>query len=100
MSIDFAKSLSDSGYDETLILDLETVRKLTDNDIEVIEKLKNGDIVSVSGLADELDRDQANVSRNLQKLYKLDIVSIKNEGRTVIPKLKHNYLAIKPLEMR
>ena len=100
MSIDFAKSLSDSGYDETLILDLETVRKLTDNDIEVIEKLKNGDIVSVSGLADELDRDQANVSRNLQKLYKLDIVNIENEGRTVTPKLKHDYLTIDPYKMK
>lgn len=98
---EFAKTMLEAGYrGETLITDKEGFKKITtDKRLEILSKLKEEQIESVQDLADKLNRDRANLSRDLDTLFKEDMINYEREGKKKKPKLKHSRIAIRPLEI-
>jgi hypothetical protein len=92
------RALATGGFEDVLVIDRETARKiLTEKRQELIARIREGDIESVRGLADDLDRDISGVSRDLDLLAVNDIVEYETEGRRKIPHLKHQTVVAEPV---
>lgn len=97
-SIELMRRLSRAGFDDVLLLDHETARRvLTEKRRELIDRIKDGDVDSVRGLADDLDRDKASVSRDLDTLFEYGLVEYDYENGRKIPKAKHDTVFVKPI---
>jgi predicted transcriptional regulator len=64
---------------------------------EILDHLRDHEVGSVSELADALDRDTGNVSRDLQVLADHAIVNLTVDGRTKVPELVHEHVVVEPL---
>ena len=94
----FSETLTQHGFPDTLVLARERAEDVFhDRRLDLIDYLKDHDPHSVRALADELGYDKGVVSRDLQKLARIDIVEYVEEGRAKAPRLKHNHVAIEPV---
>lgn len=93
-----ARALATSGFEDVLVTDRETARKvLTEKRQELIARIREGNIESVRALADDLDRDVSGVSRDLDLLFRADIVEFETDGQRKIPHLKHETVVTEPI---
>jgi predicted transcriptional regulator len=93
-----AKSLSEAEFGDVLVLSHESVRKVfTPKRQEIIEVLATKEIKSVRDLADHLDRNPGNVSRELDILARHNVVGYVEEGRAKRPVLEHETIIGEPL---
>jgi len=94
----FSETLTQHGFPNTLVLARERAEDVFhDRRLELIDHLKNHEPKSVRALAEELGYDKGVVSRDLQKLARIDVVEYVEEGRAKAPRLKHNHVAIEPV---
>lgn len=94
----FSETLTQHGFPDTLVLARERAEDVFhDRRLDLIDYLKDHDPRSVRALAEELGYDKGVVSRDLQKLARIDIVEYVEEGRAKAPRLKHNHVAIEPV---
>jgi predicted transcriptional regulator len=94
----FSETLTQHGFPDTLVLARERAGDIFhDRRLELLDYLKDHDPKSVRALADELGYDKGVVSRDLQKLARIDVVEYVEEGRTKAPRLKHEHVAIEPV---
>jgi len=94
----FSETLTQHGFPDTLVLTRERAEDVFhDRRLALIDYLKDHDPRSVRALADELGYDKGVVSRDLQKLARIDVVEYVEEGRAKAPRLKHNHVAIEPV---
>ena len=70
---------------------------LTEKRMELIKTLREDDPESVRGLARKLDRDVKSVSRDLDVLWKNDIVEYREEENRKIPELTTEKIIVQPL---
>jgi predicted transcriptional regulator len=93
-----AKALSEVEFGDVLVLSHESVRKVfTPKRQEIIEVLATKEIKSVRDLADHLDRNPGNVSRELDILARHNVVGYVEEGRAKRPVLEHETIIGEPL---
>ena len=94
----FSETLTQHGFPDTLVLARERAEDVFhDRRLDLIDYLKDHDPRSVRALADELGYEKGVVSRDLQKLARIDVVEYVEEGRAKAPRLKHNHVAIEPV---
>lgn len=97
-STEFIRKLMTGGLEDVLVLDLDAAtRVLTEKRRELLERIDEGDVESVRGLADDLDRDKAAVSRDLDKLFEYGLIEYDRDGARKIPKTKHETVLVKPI---
>lgn len=95
---EFIRRLMTGGFEDVLVLDLDAAtRILTEKRRELLERIEEGDVESVRSLADELGRDKAAVSRDLDLLFEHDLIEYEREGSRKIPNPKHETVLVKPI---
>lgn len=93
-----ADALNSAGHRDVYVLAREDARRVLDGHREaILDHLRDHEVDSVSELADTLDRDTGNVSRDLQVLADCGIVNMTVEGRTKVPELVHELVVVEPL---
>lgn len=91
-------ALSSAGFGDVLVLSHEQAdRVLTPARREIIEVLSTTPVGSLRDLADRLDRDPGNLSRDLQVLVAENVVRYVQDGRAKRPELKHQTIVQEPL---
>lgn len=96
--LEFARVLARGGMEGAQIISQDTADDvLTEKRREIIARLQRQDIESVRGLARELDRDKAAVSRDLKLLAEHGIVDFETDGRGKRPYLQHDHLVVEPV---
>jgi predicted transcriptional regulator len=94
----FSETLTQHGFPDTLVLARERAEDVFhDRRIDLLDHLKDHEPDSVRALAEELGYDKGVVSRDLQKLARIDVIEYVEEGRAKAPRLKHNHVAIEPV---
>jgi predicted transcriptional regulator len=94
----FSETLTQHGFPDTLVLTRERAEDIFhDRRIDLLDHLKDHEPDSVRALAEELGYDKGVVSRDLQKLARIDVIEYVEEGRAKAPRLKHNHVAIEPV---
>lgn len=92
------KALVEAGSTDVLMLKKETAESvLTERRLELLERLQEGNVESVSALACELGRDKAAVSRDLALLFEHDLVRYEADGSRKRPVLNHESVVIEPI---
>lgn len=95
---EFMRKLMTGGLEDVLVLDLDAAtRVLTEKRRELLEWIDEEDIESVRGLAADLDRDKAAISRDLDTLFEYDLIEYERDGARKIPKTKHETVLVKPI---
>lgn len=93
-----ARALAKEGFEDVYVLDRESAeRVLTAKRTELLDRLREGEIESVRGLARELDRDKGSVSRDLAVLASHDLVAFRENDTRKIPVLKHETVIVEPV---
>lgn len=93
-----ADALNKAGHDDVYVLAREDAREVLDENREaILDTLREHDVGSVSALADELQRDTGNVSRDLRVLADYGIVNMAKKGRSKVPNLIHETVVVEPL---
>lgn len=94
----FSETLTQHGFPDTLVLTRERAEDVFhDRRLDLLDYLKEHEPDSVRALAEELGYDKGVVSRDLQKLARIDVVEYVEEGRAKAPRLKHKHVAIEPV---
>ena len=96
--VEFVQQLMTGGLEDVLVLDFDVAtRVLTEKRRELLEHIDEGNVESVRGLAADLDRDKAAVSRDLDKLFEYDLVEYERDGARKIPHPKHETVLVRPV---
>jgi len=94
----FSETLTQHGFPDTLVLTRERAEDIFhDRRLDLLDYLKDHEPDSVRSLANELGYDKGVVSRDLQKLARIDVIEYVEDGRSKAPRLKHNHIAIEPV---
>ncbi|WP_367996670.1 ArsR family transcriptional regulator [Haloferax volcanii] len=94
----FTEVLTQHGFPDTLVLSRERAEDVFhERRIRMMDYLKTHQPQSVRQLAEELEVDKGVVSRDLQKLSRLDIVELEDNGRSKAPRLKHKHVVVEPV---
>lgn len=94
----FSETLTQHGFPDTLVLARERAEDVFhDRRLDLLDYLKDHEPDSVRALAEELGYDKGVVSRDLQKLARIDVIEYVDDGRAKAPRLKHNHVAIEPI---
>ena len=92
------RALIQAGYDDVLMIDRETASTvLTEKRQELLDRIREGEIESVRQLASDISRDKAAVSRDLELLFRYDLIEYREEGSRKIPELKHDTVIVEPI---
>lgn len=92
------ESLTKAGFGDVLVLSHEAAdRVLTPARREIIHTLSNHDVSSLRELAEFVDRNPGNLSRDMTVLVAEDIVRYESEGKAKRPELKHDTIIQEPL---
>jgi hypothetical protein len=95
---EFVKKVIEEETESVYILPREGAREvLTENRMELIEKLREDDVNSLRDLSRKLSRDVSAVSRDLEVLWKNDIIEYEEEQNRKIPKLTADKIVVEPL---
>lgn len=98
LRVAFSETLTQHGFPDTLVLARERAEDVFHSRrLDLLDYLKDHDPESVRALADELGYDKGVVSRDLQKLARIDVIEYVEEGRAKAPRLKHNHIAVEPV---
>ena len=73
---------------------------LTDKRIEILETLAKKEFNTITQLANHLDRDKKNISKDIKKLFETGIIDLKNQGRSKKPEFNFNKIQIKTLQFQ
>lgn len=93
-----ARALASGGFEDVHVVDRGTAATLlTEKRRELIDRIAEGDVDSVRGLAADLDRDVGAVSRDLDRLFEHDVIEYDTEGQRKIPRLKHDLVVAEPI---
>lgn len=96
--LEYMRMLAESGYSDSVILRRETASEvLTDERMRIVDTLRDREVESMTELADVLDREKSAVKRDLDILFKYDIVEYEEEGRKKAPRLKHTHIFVEPV---
>ena len=71
--------------DEDLVLSDEDYMLITPRRLELLDYLGNEPVSSINDLAERLRRDVKNVYQDLKILERLGFVSLRKEGRSIVP---------------
>lgn len=94
----FSEALAQNGFPDTLVLARERAEDVFhERRLEILDYLQDHDPVSVRALADELGYDKGVVSRDLQRLARLDVIEYEEDGRSKAPRLKHRHVVVEPI---
>lgn len=94
------EALDAGGYDDVLVLDKDSSEEaLTARRRELITAISDHQDLNVSELADVVDRQVSAVSRDLEILYKCNIISFENSGRSKTPILNHQTIMTRPFSV-
>lgn len=95
---EMARALALGGMEDVHVLSLESAEKvLTPKRKEIIQLLREEDVPSVRELARRLDRDKAQVSRDLQVLAEHAVIHYETDGRAKAPRLSQEHIVIEPI---
>jgi len=93
-----ARAAAEAGFEDVLVVERETAKAvLTDERQELLDRIRSGGVGSVRGLARSLDRDKAAVSRDLDLLFREDLIEYVADGNKKRPELKHETVLVEPL---
>lgn len=94
-----ARALALGGMEDVHVLSLESAEKiLTPKRKEIIRTLREEEkIASVRELARRLDRDKAQVSRDLQVLAEHAVIHYEVDGRAKAPRLSQEHIVVEPI---
>jgi len=96
--LEYMRMLAESGYSDSVILRCETASKvLTDERMRIVDTLREEEVESMTELAEVLGREKSAVKRDLDILFKYDIVEYEEEGRKKAPRLKHAHIFVEPV---
>jgi predicted transcriptional regulator len=73
--------------EEDLILDFKVYKMLTPRRLELLDFLALQSVSSINELAEQLQRDVKNVYNDLKILEELGFISLRQEGRRLVPEL-------------
>ncbi|MFC4986855.1 MarR family transcriptional regulator [Saliphagus infecundisoli] len=94
----FSETLSQHGFPDTLVLARERADDVFhERRLALLDYLKDNDPRSVRALADDTGYDKGVVSRDLQRLARLDIIEFDDDGRAKAPRLKHRHVVVEPV---
>lgn len=94
----FSEALTQHGLPDTLVLARERAGDVFhERRLEILDHLAEHDPESVRGLAAELGHDKGVVSRDLQRLARIDVIEYVEAGRSKAPRLKHRHVAVEPI---
>jgi predicted transcriptional regulator len=94
----FAETLTQHGFPDTLVLSRERAEDVFhERRLDLLEYLKTHEPDSVRALAEELGYDKGVVSRDLQRLARIDVIEYVEDGRAKAPRLKHSHVAVEPV---
>ena len=95
---EIVRAIASTGYDDVLVLDEESASSvLTEKRRELLDRIESGGVESVRGLAADIGRDKAAVSRDLRLLYEYDLIDFETEGRRKVPVQKHETVLVEPI---
>ncbi len=95
---EMARALTQAGFDDVLVLDRESAESvLTPKRRELLDRIEEGDIRSIRGLAADLGRDKGAVSKDLDLLFEHDLVVYDREKNRKIPRPKHETVVVEPI---
>jgi predicted transcriptional regulator len=95
---EMARALARAGFEDVLVLDRKSAEKvLTPKRRELIDRIEEGEIRSIRGLATELDRDKGAVSKDLDLLFEHNLVVYDREKNRKIPHSKHETVVVEPI---
>lgn len=95
---DMTRALAKGGMSDFHVISWETARTvLTPKRRELIETLRSKDVESVRGLAREVGRDKAQVSRDLGDLAEYGIITYEESGRSKQPQLTQEHIIVEPI---
>lgn len=94
-----ARTLVKEGdFSDVFVLDRRGGRRvLTKERLELLDHLRDEDVESIRGLADALDRDKADVSRDLDTLFEAGVLTFESDGNRKIPELAHETVVVEPI---
>lgn len=92
------EALSKSGFGNVLVLSHEAAdQALTPTRREIIDTIAKTNVSSLRGLAEKLDRNPGNLSRDMQVLVAENIIRYDKSGKAKRPELKHDTIVVEPL---
>ena len=95
---ELARALARGGMDNVQIISVETARAaLTPKRAELIDALRRDPPASVRALARRVERDKAQVSRDLQLLAEHGLIEYDTDGRAKRPRLSQRHVVVEPL---
>lgn len=95
---ELARLLAQSGMDSVQVVSHETAREvLTDRRRELLRAIEEYEPASIRELAEELDRDDGQVGRDLHTLAEHALVTFEQEGRGKRPVLTAETVVVEPL---
>lgn len=94
----FSEALSQHGFHDTLILGRDRAEDLFhERRLAILDYLRDHEPASVRAFAEALGEDKGVVSRDLERLARLDVVEFEEIGRAKAPRLKHRHVAVEPV---
>lgn len=94
----FMRLLVEAGLTDFIVIDKPTAESvLTDRRLELLERIRDGSDESVTGLAENLGRDTAAVSRDLDVLFENALIEFESDGRRKVPLLRHETILVEPI---
>ncbi|MFB6130339.1 MAG: transcriptional regulator [Salinigranum sp.] len=95
---EFAKRLTEAGYEDFLVLDREAAeRVLTDRRAELLDAIRTESPPSITALAEIVERDVSAVHRDLDVLFEYSLVVYEAENGRKAPRLKHEHVFVEPV---
>ena len=95
---EMARALALGGMEDVHVLSLESAeRVLTPKRKEIIRTLRAEEVASVRDLSRRLDRDKAQVSRDLQVLAEHAVIRYETDGRAKAPRLSRQHIVVEPI---
>lgn len=95
---EMARALAMGGMENVQIISLDSAeRVLTPRRREIIRTLRREEADSVRDLARRLDRDKAQVSRDLQVLAEHAVIHYETDGRAKAPRLTQEHVVVEPV---
>jgi len=83
---------------DVLVLSLESANKITtDERLRMMDILKEREFDSIRQLARVLDRDPSVVKKDLDLLFKYDVIEYIEERGRKKPRLKHDHVLVEPV---
>lgn len=92
------EALAKAGFGDVLVLSHEGADEvLTPARREIIEALSSHEVSSIRELAEVLDRDPGNLTRDLKILVAENVLRYVDEGRSKRPELKYDTVIAEPV---